>query len=639
MKKFLSILLALSLIISVIPAAFAETTGEPLVMPYDLYNTAGTGNISFKTTDEDTVGFTIARDFGGTTYYLRDEFWGSYGDRGWKLFDASDDMMAVTRFRLSNSYMEIGRSGSTEGYQKPLDITLSLEAPKKSGFFIPSMKGGSAGTAAQRITWYLAAFPSEDSIPDSYKETLDTFFSADTTTPNTYEATKVLYSQPGDVILSRMMTGNSYFYNFYNITLTEVLNPNLKITVDDVELNTIDNTTALITSTTVTGDNKETAMDVAGGFVTYCIEDVEGTNIATINPETGEITAVSAGTAEVWAQSPDGAVKSNPITVTVTAPAAEPEEDEELTNAFDDAVKADAPSDYIAPTVSSIDATGIVGTPVLQADGSYKITAPETVAGKGNFLYWKKAMTTNEKIVSLVREFNYVPESEGRNILVAVYEGDINLDAPKCYNANGQYIPDAQPIDADLPSMAGYGKAYKWEQYEDTNVWVAQYEAETPIADIDVTVTGDNTSGGGTNLAYGAEVICKATGENFKCWKKTYGDGTAKIVSTDAEYTFNAWEDCTVTAIYEEHTYTGSKMKIIIDSFTAGEETGVMAEFLGFGNNVIEKGIMFENNRIAMTTVGNQFSVIADEEGTYKGYVIVEDTDGLKLITDGSYTK
>ena len=40
-----------------------------------------------------------------------------------------------------------------------------------------------------------------------------------------------------------------------------------------------------------------------------------------------------------------------------------------------------------------------------------------------------------------------------------------------------------------------------------------------------------------------------------------------------------------------------------------------------------------------MTTVGNQFSVIADEPRTYKGYVIVEETDGLKLITDGSYRK
>jgi len=319
-----------------------------------------------------------------------------------------------------------------------------------------------------------------------------------------------------------------------------------------------------------------------------------------------------------------------------------PIEDEELSAAFDDAVKTGAPNGYIAPSVDAIDAGGIVGAPVPVSGGAYKITAAETSEGKGAFLYWKKAMTTSDKIVSFAREFNYVPEGNERNILIAVYEGDIKSTFPKCYNANGQYLPDAEPIDEDLPSMAGYGKAYKWEQYGDTNVWVAQYIAETPMADIDVTVIGDNTSGGGTDLAYGAEVTCTATGENFKCWKKTYGDGTAKIVSTNAEYIFNAWEDCTVEAIYAPNVhYTGSKIKIVIDNFAAGDETGVMAEFIGFGNNVVEKGIMFGDNRIAMTTTGNQFAVIADEQGTYKGYAIVENAtdNGYSLITDGEYTK
>ncbi|MBQ6698571.1 MAG: hypothetical protein IJN09_05965, partial [Oscillospiraceae bacterium] len=326
------------------------------------------------------------------------------------------------------------------------------------------------------------------------------------------------------------------------------------------------------------------------------------------------------------------------IIFTAVASPAEPEQDEELSDAFDDAVIGAVPNDYIAPSVDAIDATGIVGEPVPVSGGAYAITAPETAGERGNFLYWKKAMTTNEKIVSFEREFNYVPESKGRNILVAVYEGDVTSTDAKCYNANGQYLPTATPVEADLPSMAGYGKAKAWAQYGNTNVYVAQYEAVTPIADINVTVIGENTSGGGRNLAYGASVTCTATGENFKCWKKTYADSTAKIVSRDAEYNFKAWEDCTVEAVYGANVnYTGSTLKIIIDSFTAGDETGVMAEFLGLGNNVVEKGIMFEDNRIAMTTVGNQFSIIADAEGTYKGYVIVEETDGLKLITDGEY--
>ena len=81
-------------------------------------------------------------------------------------------------------------------------------------------------------------------------------------------------------------------------------------------------------------------------------------------------------------------------------------------------------------------------------------------------------------------------------------------------------------------------------------------------------------------------------------------------------------------------------MRIIIDEFTAGNETGVMAEFIGL-DSAVEKGIMFvdseeKETRIAMTTKDNQFSVIADKNGTYKGYAILENGTGYTLITDGA---
>ncbi len=354
---------------------------------------------------------------------------------------------------------------------------------------------------------------------------------------------------------------------------------------------------------------------------------VEGDCVTVSND--GTIEAKKAGKATVtMTETAGSATVATPYTVDITVV----EQDPDLSDAFDDAVVGAAPSGYTAPTVNAIDATGIIDDPVLVSGGAYKITAPEEAGERGAFLYWKKAMSTNERILSFESEFNYVPESEGRNILVAVYEGDVTSDTPKCYNANGQYLPDAQPIPADLPSMAGYGKASAWAQYKDTDVYVAQYALEAPAKNIDITVEGGEGTG---TYAYGDTVTCTATGDNFKCWKK---DG--KIVSIDDEYTFKAWEDSTVEAVYQADVYyTGSTFKILIDSFTAGDETGVMAEFIGFGNNVVEKGIMFEDNRIAMTTVGNQFSVIADAEGTYVGYAIVDEDGALKLIIDGSYTK
>ena len=343
----------------------------------------------------------------------------------------------------------------------------------------------------------------------------------------------------------------------------------------------------------------------------------------------GKITAKKSGTATVtMTETAGNAAVANPYTVDIKVVA----QDADLSDAFDDANASSAPIDYVAPTVNAIDAEGIIGEPVLVSGGAYRLEAPEEADERGAFLYWKKAMGLNEKIVSFDREFNYVPEGEGRNILVAVYEGDVTVASPKCYNANGQYLKGAQPTPADLPSMAGYGKAIAWEQYKDTNVYVAQYALEEPTADIDVTVSGGEGTG---TYAYGDEVTCTATDANFKCWKKN-----GEIVSVNRTYTFRAWEDCTVEAVYQADVYyTGSTMKIFIDTFVAGDETGVMAEFLGFGNNVVEKGIMFNDTRIAMTTVGNQFSIIADASGIYKGYVIVKNGDELTLITDGFYSK
>ncbi|MBQ2741628.1 MAG: hypothetical protein IJF32_02370, partial [Oscillospiraceae bacterium] len=103
------------------------------------------------------------------------------------------------------------------------------------------------------------------------------------------------------------------------------------------------------------------------------------------------------------------------------------------------------------------------------------------------------------------------------------------------------------------------------------------------------------------------------------------------------------WESCTVTAVYDEYNYEGNTMKIVIDTFTAGNETGVMAEFIGL-SDAVEKGIMFtdsnsETTKISMTTADNQFTVLADAAGTYAGYAILKSGEVYNLITDGSYTK
>ena len=90
--------------------------------------------------------------------------------------------------------------------------------------------------------------------------------------------------------------------------------------------------------------------------------------------------------------------------------------------------------------------------------------------------------------------------------------------------------------------------------YEDKNIYVAEYAVEEPAKDIEVTViNGDGTD----TYAYGDTVTCIAdtAKDNFKCWTKSDINGNTEIVSVDRTYSFKAWEKCTVTAIYEDYNY------------------------------------------------------------------------------------
>jgi len=282
------------------------------------------------------------------------------------------------------------------------------------------------------------------------------------------------------------------------------------------------------------------------------------------------------------------------------------------------------------------------------------ITAPEAPAGY-KFLYWAKGMTMGKKQV--VSYSTTIPEyrpHEGVNYLIAVYEEvGANADTVEFYNANGQLLDlvltDENKLPA-LPSMAGYGKASKWAlrnadgtytEYEEgadvselsgTLVFMAKYN--DLAKDIKVTVNDAET----TYYAYGDPVSCTTDAENFSYWTKTV-NGKTEIVSAKKEYTFNAYEECTVNAVCNGAVDLEKAMrKIILSTFTAGEETAIMAEFIGF-EDALEKGIMFGNRKIAMNTDKTQFTVINDANSptTVTGYAIIND-GALKKITDGELT-
>ncbi|MBE6965892.1 MAG: hypothetical protein E7441_07670 [Ruminococcaceae bacterium] len=261
-----------------------------------------------------------------------------------------------------------------------------------------------------------------------------------------------------------------------------------------------------------------------------------------------------------------------------------------------------------------------------------------------NFIYWAQGLTDEKKILSFEPSFEYTP-AEGNNYLVAVYRDTTNK--AEFFNANGQreavlLADDTAPA---LPERVGYKPATAWVDLDGNTVapgetvMVSGYNSYVPNYGECISVTVN-----GTPYNYGDPVTlsCNASpyyqeGKYFKGWKK---DGV--IVSTDDSYSFLAYKDTTVTAEWADapFNFSGNGRKIVLDFFN----NALMAEFIGFGNDVVEKGIMFtdttKTRNIAMTSGSSQFVIVPDEAGTYNGYAIVEDSDGTQtLVTDGEYIK
>ena len=271
-----------------------------------------------------------------------------------------------------------------------------------------------------------------------------------------------------------------------------------------------------------------------------------------------------------------------------------------------------------------------------------------------NFSHWARGAATgaNKMVISSEASFDYKP-SEGNNILIAVFEEVGAEKAEAFYNYNGQLLSDLKIKDnklPDLPSMAGFeAPATKWvqlgtnEEFDaDADIseiaggksFIAKYDSLTD--NIKIAVDGEEKT-----YSYGDTVNCIASapeGKYFMYWEKTIsGKADAEIVSASETYSFSAWEDCKVNAVYgdEKPTLARAARKIIISSVPAGNDVGVMAEFIGF-EDALEKGIVLGNQKIAMITGKTQFTIINDSaEHVVRGYAIIKDSEGnLKEITD-----
>lgn len=309
------------------------------------------------------------------------------------------------------------------------------------------------------------------------------------------------------------------------------------------------------------------------------------------------------------------------------------EESPEYVSAFtpSDTVEGSIPAKAdVLPLAYATDGENIAPANIKATDnenGTYTVTTDAEVNGY-TFRYWAKGLESKDRkrIVSFVNEFTYTPSNEN-NYLIAVYDKAGTTPATtEYYNANGQRI--AWKEGDPMPYMAGYGEASGWKE---AIYGIKEAIYGEPIK-YDITI-GDAEP---VKFAWGEPVPCvaeKRDGYVFWGWKKTVNNVDAGIVSTDANYTFYAWEDCNITPVYKEAApvFGGEKRRIILGTFTLGGKNAVMAEFFGF-DEALERGITISGTDYAMTNKNaDQFTIVDDDnKGNISGYAIL--ADGTKLI-------
>ena len=254
---------------------------------------------------------------------------------------------------------------------------------------------------------------------------------------------------------------------------------------------------------------------------------------------------------------------------------------------------------------------------IVSTDPTYTVKA--TSGGTWLYAYYKKTDSTAVSVLFL--------DSNGDEITKSMVESGSEIEAPATPSAPGapQFLGWKMPGDENTYSAE---EVAELTATGDKMVFVAQFAPAEEKADITVTENGTPHA---KNYYYGepVSVTAEATSgtKNFAYWKK--GD---EVVSFDRNYTFRAWESCTLTAVYLDTVPdAGTLRKIIIK--------GNVAEFIGLDTGVAEKGIIFRDtdatavtlgnatHKIAMTTTGNHLSFNNDLTGNgatnFMGYAIL----------------
>ncbi len=639
MKKILSILIAISLIISILPIAFAdgETAGEnnyKFVYDFNISREGSSSNVIYlknKTNITDTFNMWEWLDASASSVSNNVRLWG----KSWRIRTTGG---AGTWFALKIIVPVTGTYNITYNY-----CETSSGSTSSGGYGDVYLFDKSINTKT-KIAEQISNLTSEQILFDDIKY----FGSSNSYSGEKSKENVVLNADEYILVFKTEKAGDlgTGAYTFpKSITLTSGLGTDTVLTglsssVDVVELDTVDVSTANMSVTAYKSDF--TTEDVTGS-ITY---KSSNESVVTVAAD-GTITAVGGGTATVWAETKDyneqagTGYKSTPVTVTVTAPAEEPEEPGEAVE--DTTVSVAVQSENTDK--GTVSWSGATVDSVKMGD---TITATATPKDDYEFKFWKNS---SGQVLSDKASESFVINTN--SAITAVFDKvDDTADtvSVELYNANGMPFYTNETVAKDTtfanaiagvgaPSYTGFGLFKHWSMYADESKIAddmlikkntrAVAIFDEPTEEYTVKVNGTARY---SDVLYGKDVTVFSDASDFSYWK--LGD---EIVSYDKAYTFTVWGDVDLVEVTGEDV---EEAPVAVLDEVDGNPLLIYSVPADY--TVVEAGILFgstaditissvDGGRAAATRGTGQFTA-QPKAGTTpahsRGYLIFKNTSG-----------
>ncbi len=620
MKRFLSAILALAMVIGMIPAAFAnEASGMTRTYEFSANATEITGT----TTGASEI----------------DSYDKNNKKNGWMYIDI-DDVAAVKaaegKYHVYQLYttelrMHAYRPASELILEDGIRLALAIEKPSTvPGFYKVTLAGGEGYDSDAPVQLYMGKWDNAKNPVETYMTDAARFKSAVVPEKNKeYLLDGVIYNDGiSDFAFVTDVPGLAKAY-IKGLRLDELSSPEITLSADKTVFD-IGETAAASVCAVWTENGQQVAKNVLNDYVTY-----ESANNSVATVANGEISAVGAGKTKIRAKA--GTSLLGEVEVTVMAPTMISAE-EEIT---DTKVNFKA-SAYTGGSVSDAEVQEVeIGTDIT-------VTA---IADEGyTFAYWKNS--ADVVLSAKATETFKVSTNMG---VIAVFDEIQTTDAFPVYfyNGNGILLKDTvvkrgetfavakNKAGVEAPTLTGFVFSH-WSD-KDAGAAIKDGDLITALTravaiykdDKSKTYTvknGEKTLASG--VKYGESVTVYGS-DDFSCWK--LGD---KVVSYEKDYTFNVYGDITLT---EGKGEIMTKSPVLVLDKVDGNY------FLTYDSGdyeLIEAGILFGSKGVSIESLDGykaaakkntgQFTALphegADENTVARGYMICRHNGEFNVI-------